>query len=37
MTPDARPLLGGLPGLGGLVVAARLSGMGFKISRQQHR
>jgi sarcosine oxidase, subunit beta len=32
MTPDARPLLGGLPGLGGLVVAAGLSGMGFKIS-----
>jgi len=32
MTPDARPLLGRLPGLDGLIVAAGLSGMGFKIS-----
>jgi sarcosine oxidase subunit beta len=32
MTPDSRPLLGGLPGLAGLVVAAGFSGMGFKIS-----
>ena len=32
MTPDARPLLGGLPGLDGLIVAAGFSGMGFKIS-----
>jgi sarcosine oxidase, subunit beta len=30
MTPDARPLLGRLPGLDGLVVAAGFSGMGFK-------
>ncbi len=32
MTPDARPLLGRLPGLEGLVVAAGFSGMGFKIA-----
>ena len=32
MTPDARPLLGRLPGLYGLIVAAGFSGMGFKIS-----
>ena len=32
MTPDARPLLGELPGLDGLIVAAGFSGMGFKIS-----
>jgi glycine/D-amino acid oxidase-like deaminating enzyme len=32
MTPDARPLLGRLPGLGGLIVAAGFSGMGFKIA-----
>jgi sarcosine oxidase, subunit beta len=32
MTPDARPLLGQLPGLDGLIVAAGFSGMGFKIS-----
>jgi sarcosine oxidase subunit beta len=32
MTPDARPLLGPLPGLDGLIVAAGFSGMGFKIS-----
>jgi len=32
MTPDARPLLGKVPGLGGLVVATGFSGMGFKIS-----
>ncbi|MHB1511271.1 MAG: NAD(P)/FAD-dependent oxidoreductase [Acidimicrobiales bacterium] len=32
MTPDARPLLGMVPGLDGLVVAAGFSGMGFKIS-----
>jgi sarcosine oxidase subunit beta len=32
MTPDARPLLGGWPGLDGLVIAAGFSGMGFKIS-----
>ncbi|MDA8264524.1 MAG: FAD-dependent oxidoreductase, partial [Actinomycetota bacterium] len=32
MTPDARPLLGIVPGLDGLVVAAGFSGMGFKIS-----
>ena len=31
MTPDARPLLGRLPGLDGLIVAAGFSGMGFKI------
>jgi glycine/D-amino acid oxidase-like deaminating enzyme len=32
MTPDARPLLGRLPGLDGLIMAAGFSGMGFKIS-----
>jgi sarcosine oxidase, subunit beta len=32
MTPDARPLLGQLPGVTGLVLAAGFSGMGFKIS-----
>jgi glycine/D-amino acid oxidase-like deaminating enzyme len=32
MTPDGRPLLGGLPGLSGLVLAAGFSGTGFKIS-----
>jgi sarcosine oxidase, subunit beta len=32
MSPDARPLLGRLPGLDGLVVAAGFSGMGFKIA-----
>jgi glycine/D-amino acid oxidase-like deaminating enzyme len=32
MTPDARPLLGGISGLSGLIVAAGFSGMGFKIS-----
>jgi sarcosine oxidase, subunit beta len=32
MTPDARPLLGPVPGLDGLIVAAGLSGMGFKIA-----
>ena len=32
MTPDARPLLGPLPGLDGLIVAAGFSGMGFKIA-----
>ena len=32
MTPDARPLLGRLPGLDGLIVAAGFSGMGFKIA-----
>lgn len=32
MTPDARPMLGRLPGLAGLVLAVGLSGMGFKIS-----
>lgn len=32
MTPDARPMLGGLPGLPGLIVAAGFSGMGFKIA-----
>jgi glycine/D-amino acid oxidase-like deaminating enzyme len=32
MTPDARPLLGELPGVTGLMVAAGFSGMGFKIS-----
>ncbi|HUB37610.1 MAG TPA: FAD-binding oxidoreductase [Streptosporangiaceae bacterium] len=32
MTPDARPLLGALPGLDGLVIAAGFSGMGFKIA-----
>jgi sarcosine oxidase, subunit beta len=32
MTPDARPLLGEIPGVGGLHVCAGFSGMGFKIS-----
>jgi len=32
MTPDARPMLGEVPGRPGLVVAAGFSGMGFKIS-----
>lgn len=32
MTPDARPLLGPVPGLDGLIVAAGFSGMGFKIA-----
>lgn len=32
MTPDARPLLGPVPGVEGLVLAAGFSGMGFKIS-----
>jgi sarcosine oxidase, subunit beta len=32
MTPDARPLLGEIPGVPGLVVAAGFSGMGFKIA-----
>ena len=32
MTPDARPMLGPVPGAPGLVLAAGLSGMGFKIS-----
>jgi sarcosine oxidase, subunit beta len=32
MTPDARPLLGPIPGLDGLIVAAGFSGMGFKIA-----
>jgi sarcosine oxidase, subunit beta len=32
MTPDARPLLGEIPGLSGLYVCAGFSGMGFKIS-----
>jgi sarcosine oxidase, subunit beta len=32
MTPDARPLLGRLPGLDGLIVATGFSGMGFKIA-----
>jgi glycine/D-amino acid oxidase-like deaminating enzyme len=32
MTPDGRPLLGQLPGLSGLVLAAGFSGTGFKIS-----
>ena len=32
MTPDARPLLGRLAGLDGLIVAAGFSGMGFKIA-----
>ena len=32
MTPDARPMLGELPGLPGLVLAAGFSGIGFKIS-----
>ncbi|MGI8452083.1 MAG: NAD(P)/FAD-dependent oxidoreductase, partial [Streptosporangiaceae bacterium] len=32
MTPDGRPLLGALPDLSGLVLAAGFSGTGFKIS-----
>jgi sarcosine oxidase, subunit beta len=32
MTPDARPLLGEIPGVAGLEVCAGFSGMGFKIS-----
>jgi glycine/D-amino acid oxidase-like deaminating enzyme len=32
MSPDARPLLGEIPGVAGLFVAAGFSGMGFKIS-----
>jgi sarcosine oxidase, subunit beta len=32
MTPDARPMLGEIPGRPGLIVAAGFSGMGFKIS-----
>lgn len=32
MSPDARPLLGAVPGVGGLYLAAGFSGMGFKIS-----
>ena len=32
MTPDARPMLGEVPGRPGLIVAAGFSGMGFKIS-----
>ena len=32
MTPDARPLLGEIPGVRGLYVCAGFSGMGFKIS-----
>ncbi len=32
MTPDGRPMLGELPGLAGLVLAAGFSGTGFKIS-----
>jgi sarcosine oxidase, subunit beta len=32
MTPDARPLLGEIPGIRGLYVCAGFSGMGFKIS-----
>ena len=32
MTPDARPLLGEIPGVKGLNVCAGFSGMGFKIS-----
>jgi sarcosine oxidase subunit beta len=32
MTPDARPMLGEVPGRPGLVLAAGFSGMGFKIS-----
>jgi sarcosine oxidase subunit beta len=32
MTPDSRPMLGELPGLAGLVLAAGFSGTGFKIS-----
>jgi glycine/D-amino acid oxidase-like deaminating enzyme len=32
MTPDARPLLGQVPGIEGLYLCAGFSGMGFKIS-----
>lgn len=32
MSPDARPILGEVPGVSGLHVAAGFSGMGFKIS-----
>ena len=32
MTPDSRPLLGQIPGVGGLYLCAGFSGMGFKIS-----
>jgi glycine/D-amino acid oxidase-like deaminating enzyme len=32
MTPDGRPMLGELPGVSGLVLAAGFSGTGFKIS-----
>jgi glycine/D-amino acid oxidase-like deaminating enzyme len=32
MTPDGRPMLGGWPGLDGLVLATGFSGTGFKIS-----
>jgi len=32
MTPDSRPLLGEISGVGGLYVCAGFSGMGFKIS-----
>ncbi len=32
VTPDARPLLGEVPGIGGLYLCAGFSGMGFKIS-----
>lgn len=32
MTPDARPLLGEIAGIGGLYICAGFSGMGFKIS-----
>jgi sarcosine oxidase subunit beta len=32
MTPDARPLLGQVPGIDGLYLCAGFSGMGFKIS-----
>jgi glycine/D-amino acid oxidase-like deaminating enzyme len=32
VTPDFRPLLGEIPGISGLYVAAGFSGMGFKIS-----
>jgi sarcosine oxidase subunit beta len=32
MTPDARPLLGKIPGVEGLYLCAGFSGMGFKIS-----
>jgi glycine/D-amino acid oxidase-like deaminating enzyme len=32
MTPDARPMLGEVPGRPGLVLAGGFSGMGFKIS-----